>query len=182
MSQSAPSTRGAARARARVARAAQAAQAAQQRARLSVVPGGGRHAPRVPFAALVLGVLGLGLVGLLVLNTSLQQGAFHARDLEARAESLSERRDALEVRVAALRSPQRLARQAAAMGMVPNDNPAFLRLRDAKVLGNPAPATTAAAPQFLAPPRGTPSPRGAPGRNGGGEPGQHAPERPRSSR
>jgi cell division protein FtsL len=131
---------------------ARIADAVQQRARLSVVRGGRTHAPRVPFAALVLTVLALGLVGLLVLNTSLQQGAFYARDLEARAEKLTERREALQIQVAELREPQRVAAQASALGMVPNANPAFLRLSDGKVLGDPTPAPAAAA-GFLTPPR-----------------------------
>lgn len=119
--------------------------AVQQRARLAVIHGGTGHAPRVPFAALVLAVLALGLVGLLVLNTSLQQGAFYARDLEARAQVLAQQREALELRVAGLREPQRVAEKAAAMGMVPNPSPAFLRLSDGAVLGDPGQAAGEAA-------------------------------------
>jgi cell division protein FtsL len=128
------------------------ADAVTNRARLSVVRGT-TNAPRVPFAALVLTVLGLGLVVLLVLNTSLQQGAFQARDMEDRAQVLTEQREALELQVAELREPQRVADRAAAMGMVPNDSPAFLRLTDGKVLGNSAPALAAAPADFLTPPR-----------------------------
>jgi cell division protein FtsL len=128
-------------------------EAAQRRARLAVVRGGPTHAPRVPFAALVLTVLALGLVGLLVLNTTLQQGAFYARDLEARAQTLTEQRQALQLRVAELREPQRVAEKAAALGMVPNPSPAFLRLSDGEVLGRPNPAGAESAPQFLTSPR-----------------------------
>jgi cell division protein FtsL len=141
---------------------ARIADAVTNRARLSVVRGT-TNAPRVPFAALVLTVLGLGLVGLLVLNTSLQQGAFHARDMEDRAQLLTEQREALELQVAELREPQRVADRAAAMGMVPNDSPAFLRLTDGKVLGNSAPALAAAPADFLTPPRAE---RAAPVRTG----------------
>jgi hypothetical protein len=129
------------------------ADAVGQRARLSLVRGTRNTAPRLPFAALVLTVLALGLVGLLVLNTSLQQGAFRARDLESRAEALREHRQALELKVAELREPQRVARQAAAMGMVPNPAPAFLRLSDGKVLGNAEPAVAGTTLDFLSPPR-----------------------------
>ncbi|HEX2176677.1 MAG TPA: hypothetical protein VHG70_12270 [Nocardioidaceae bacterium] len=147
---------------------ARIADAVQQRARLSVVRGGRTHAPRVPFAALVLTVLALGLVGLLVLNTSLQQGAFHARDLEARAERLAEHREALEIKVAELREPQRVAAAASALGMVPNSNPAFLRLSDGKVLGNVTPATADAAAGFLTPPRAAHASPVRTGSSGGG--------------
>jgi hypothetical protein len=140
-------------------------EAAQRRARLAVVRGGG-HAPRVPFAALVLTVLALGLVGLLLLNTSLQQGAFYARDLEARAQTLTQEREALQLRVAELREPQQVAEKAAALGMVPNPSPAFLRLSDGKVLGDPSPAGAESAPQFLAPPRAVAVTHAGAGRNG----------------
>ncbi len=147
---------------------ARIADAVQQRARLSVVRGGTTRAPRVPFAALVLTVLGLGLVGLLVLNTSLQQGAFYARDLEARAETLTEQREALQIQVAELREPQRVAARASSLGMVPNPNPAFLRLSDGKVLGNVTPATADAAVGFLTPPRAADASPARTGSNGGG--------------
>jgi hypothetical protein len=124
-------------------------EAVQQRARLAVVRGGPNRAPRLPFAALVLTVLALGLVGLLVLNTSLQQGAFYARDLEARAQAISQHRQALEIAVSELREPQRVAEKAARLGMVPNRSPAFLRLPDGKVLGNPSPAGVGASAGFL---------------------------------
>jgi cell division protein FtsL len=141
-------------------------QSAQRRARLAVVRGGSTHAPRVPFAALVLTVVALGLVGLLVLNTSLQQGAFYARDLEARAQTLTEQREALQVHVAELREPQKVAEKAADLGMVPNPSPAFLRLSDGKVLGNPSPAGAETAPQFLTPPRAVHATHAGAGRNG----------------
>jgi hypothetical protein len=153
-----------ARARARITGAA------QQRARLFLVRGGRTDAPRVPFAAFVLAVLGLGLVGLLVLNTSLQQGAFHARDLEARAERLTEQREALELHVAELRDPQRVAARAAELGMVPNPSPAFLRLRDGKVLGNPTPATPEAVTALLSPQRAARANEPRTGSSGGGTP------------
>lgn len=141
-------------------------EAAQRRARLAVVRGGGPHAPRVPFAALVLTVLALGLVGLLVLNTSLQQGAFYARDLEARAQTLTQQREALQLRVAELREPQLVAEKAASLGMVPNPSPAFLRLSDGRLLGDPSPAGAETAPQFLAPPRAVAATHASAGRNG----------------
>lgn len=118
------------------ARVPRLADAVQQRARLSVVTGASQHAPRLPFAAFVLAVLGLGLVGLLVLNTTLQQGAFHARSLEQKAEDLEVRKEALALEVDALRAPDRVARQAQAMGMLPNHNPAFIFLGDNTVRGD----------------------------------------------
>jgi hypothetical protein len=129
------------------------ADAERMRARLSLVRGRPNPAPRLPFAALVLTVLVVGLVGLLVLNTSLQQGAFYVRDLQARAQALTDHREALELQVAALREPQRVAARASAMGMVPDHSPAFLRLSDGAVLGNAKPAGGGPTAELITVPR-----------------------------
>ena len=113
------------------------------KARLTVVPKAHQRRLRIPFAALVVITLGLGVVGLLLLNTSLQQGAFRMAAMSTRAASLLDRQQDLELRVEALRSPQRLAQRAQQLGMVPNLNPVFLRLSDGRVLGQPQPATPA---------------------------------------
>lgn len=120
----------------------------QPEPRLQVVPDRPRPAARGPFVVLVLSVLGFGMVGLLLLNTSLQQGSFVIHDLEGRTADLADRQGLLEQRVAALRAPENLARMATRQGMVPNPNPAFLRLSDGKVLGEarPAPAQTGGMP------------------------------------
>jgi hypothetical protein len=115
--------------------------AAPKSFRLSVVPRRpGAQAPRVPFVALVVGLLAAGLVGLLVLNTSMQQGVYVATDLRNQAAQLSIREQNLQVQVAELQSPERLAAVAAASGMVRNDTPAFLSLKTGKVLGVAKPA------------------------------------------
>jgi hypothetical protein len=156
--------------RARVPRLAEVV--AQQRARLSVVATGTTRAPRLPFAAFVLAVLGLGLVGLLVLNTTLQHQAFRARSLEHRADGLAVRRQALELEVDALRSPDLVARAAHGLGMVPNHSPAFLFLANGTVRGDTEPAGAAGAIRLdPLPPRARSAPEDAP-RAGSGTRGQ----------
>jgi hypothetical protein len=90
--------------------------------------------------ALVLVVLSLGLGTLLLLNTLLAQGSFTLHELEGQVAALADREQELQQRAAELAAPQRLARSAAALGMVPSENPAFLRAEDGKVLGEPVPA------------------------------------------
>lgn len=107
------------------------------RPQLSVVPVGTPHARRVPFVALVVGVLAAGLVGLLVLNTSLQRGAYTVTQLRDQVAALSLRQQNLEVKVARLQAPQRVAEEALAIGMVQGDSPAFLSLGTGKVIGVP---------------------------------------------
>ncbi|MEP6525991.1 MAG: hypothetical protein ABJA86_02415 [Nocardioidaceae bacterium] len=119
--------------------------------RLTLVPRAVRRTPKVPFVVLVLFVLGGGLVGLLVLNTSLQQGAFYEASLQGQQNGLATKQEDLRLKVAALRDPQRLAREAQSLGMVPNTNPAFIDLGDGSVLGDPRPATAGTGPQLTVP-------------------------------
>lgn len=116
------------------------AEAAVERARLTVVPRRRTRAPRVPFVTLVSLLLVGGVAGLLAFNTSMQQASFTATALEERAEALDAREQSLQMSLERLRDPQRVAVEARRMGMVPPSSPAFLRLGDGKVLGNPVAA------------------------------------------
>ncbi|MDP9823515.1 hypothetical protein [Nocardioides massiliensis] len=111
-----------------------------EQARLSVVPRLRRPTPRVPFVSLVVTLLVLGVAGLLMFNTSLQQASFTAAALETQAMKVTAERQALERELQLLRNPQRVAERAQKLGMVPAAAPAFLRLDDGTVLGNPVPA------------------------------------------
>lgn len=95
---------------------------------------------RAPFVGLVIALLSLGLTGLIVLSTVLQQQAFELQDLERTAGRLQTQHDSLAAEVAENRSPSRLAAEAVELGMVPNTNPVFLRLSDGEVVGTPRPA------------------------------------------
>jgi type II secretory pathway pseudopilin PulG len=119
------------------------AEAAVERARLTVVPRRARRAARVPFVTLVSLLLVLGVAGLLLFNTSMQQASFKATAMEERAQVLDAKEQSLQLQLAHLRDPQRVAVRAQRLGMVPPSSPAFIRLSDGKVLGNPTPATSA---------------------------------------
>ncbi len=97
---------------------------------LRVLPGGRSSAPRAPFVVLVLLVLGAGLVGLLLLNTNLQQSSFELRDLEHETRLLRDRHAELSQLVAKQASPEMLAERADALGMVPADERQYLVLDD----------------------------------------------------
>lgn len=105
------------------------------RPRLTVVAARGERTGRVPFVTMVVTLLGLGLVGLLVLNTSLQRGTYAVTDLRSQAAQLDLREQNLQLEVARLQSPQRVASLALGLGMVRNDSPAFLSLQTGKVVG-----------------------------------------------
>ncbi|WP_211239601.1 hypothetical protein [Jiangella gansuensis] len=100
-----------------------------RRPMLRSVPVRSSKAPRAPFVVLVLLVLGVGLIGLLVLNTSLQQGSFELGELQSRTDELRDRQAQLAEEVAERSAPGALAEQAARMGMVPAEEPPrFLEL------------------------------------------------------
>ena len=112
------------------------AEEAVGRARLAVVPRQRRRpAPRVPFVALVGIVLLGGVAGLLLFNTHMQKGSFHATALQQEATELHAREQQLRMELDALRDPQALAGKARDLGMVPADSPVFLDLATGKVIG-----------------------------------------------
>lgn len=118
------------------------AEAARERARLTVVPRRSRSAARAPFVTLVTLLLVLGVAGLLYFNTNMQTASFKATAMEERATVLDAKEQALQMRLAVLRDPQRVAEEAQRLGMVPPASPAFIRLSDGKVLGQPQPASS----------------------------------------
>ncbi|HMG29133.1 MAG TPA: hypothetical protein VK585_03310 [Jiangellaceae bacterium] len=99
---------------------------------LRAVPAVAVRPRRAPFVVLVLLLLGVGLVGLLVLSTGLQQGSFELTDLERETTLLRDRQAALADEVARRAAPGTLAERATSLGMVPNDSPIFLRLGPAE--------------------------------------------------
>lgn len=109
-------------------------------ASLRLVPTPGRRAPKSAFVALVVAILGAGLVGLLLLTTSMQQGAFALFEAENQIGDLRQERQTLAAELASRESPQALAQAAALAGMVPNDTPAFLDLESGTIRGELVPA------------------------------------------
>ena len=108
------------------------------RSRLSVVPPRATTARSGPFVLLVAAILVIGLVGLLMLNLSMQKASFQLASLQDRSDALQTREQRLDVTVDRLSSSDRLTDEATRMGMVPNPNPVFLDLSNGKVIGDPA--------------------------------------------
>lgn len=98
---------------------------------LRLLPGGRTGAPRAPFVVLVLLILGAGLVGLLLLNTNLQQSSFELRDLNQETRLLRDRHAELSRLVAQQASPEELARRADELGMVPAEERLYVVLEGA---------------------------------------------------
>jgi len=123
--------------------------APRSRPRLQIVAPTSAAPRRAPFVGVIVAVLGLGLLGLLALNTAIAEGAFRQADLERQLASLQDDEQALQQRVAVLAAPQRLAARAHEIGMVATVDPVFLRASDGAVLGKAHPAP--AAPVVITP-------------------------------
>ncbi len=124
------------------------AQAAVARAKLTVAPAPVSSIPRAGFIVVVSVILSLGVVGLLMFNTSMQQASFLATKLDAQATKLAAQQQQLELELAAMHDPQQVAVAARKLGMVPPPSPTFILLTDGSIVGEGAPATSADAVQI----------------------------------
>jgi len=102
-------------------------------------PTGGGQAARTPFVLLVVVLLGGGLIGLLMLNSALSEGAFKLDDLQKETKSLTDEEQSLQRDIDAYSAPDALQRRAQELGMIPGGDPAFLN-PDGTVKGAPSPA------------------------------------------
>ncbi|CAL9561012.1 hypothetical protein [Streptomyces sp. enrichment culture] len=147
-----------------------------------LLPAGRARAARTPFVLLVVLLLGGGLIGLLVLNSALSEGAFELDDLKRDTKNLTDEEQALQRDIDAHSAPDALQRRARDLGMVPGGDPAFLA-PDGSIKGVPGPAASGAprvpAPEAMATatvplpsaaasvPTGAPAPTPAPSTNPG---------------
>ncbi|GAA3561720.1 hypothetical protein GCM10022197_16690 [Microlunatus spumicola] len=110
----------------------------------------GARMARLPFLIVLIAAFGLGMAGLLLLNTTLQNQEFEARRLNSQASQLTYVQDDLESQLQTVSSPGSLAQKAYAQGMRPNVHPAFLVLPDGTVKGD-AETTKGTEMRYLAP-------------------------------
>lgn len=124
-----------------------------RRPALRPVPATGRRIATFPFVSVVALVLACGMVGLLVLTTTLQNQAFHVQARQQEAGRLADRLASLQAQAADSRSVQNLAVAAQRLGMRPNPYGAQLQVPDGTVLGKDAPVTGAEIPgvRYLSP-------------------------------
>ncbi|MGH3729697.1 MAG: hypothetical protein ACRDTU_13250 [Micromonosporaceae bacterium] len=99
-------------------------------------------APRAPFVMLVLVLVSAGIIGLLVLNTKINENSFQLQGMRDRQSTLDTREQGLKSALEEKESPGNLAAAAKRLGLVRAENPAFLHLPDGRVLGVPQPGGT----------------------------------------
>ncbi|MEU5577919.1 septum formation initiator family protein [Streptomyces huasconensis] len=119
-----------------------------------LLPQGRNQAARTPFVLLVVLLLGGGLITLLILNSSLNEGSFQVSELKRQTKDLTEEKQQLQRDVDGYAAPDALQRRADKLGMVPGGDPAFLD-PDGTVRGVPGAAAarpSALRPQEAAPP------------------------------
>lgn len=109
--------------------------------RLRVAPPAPVSAPKAPFVAGVLAVVIAGVVGILVLNTKINENAFRLDALQQQQGKLDRTEAQLTQDLADKESPTSLAAAARRLGLVPAGSPAFITLPDGKVLTVPQPAS-----------------------------------------
>jgi hypothetical protein len=115
--------------------------------RLRVAPPAPVTVARAPFVAMMLVVVIAGVVGILVLNTKINENAFRLDALQRNGQVLDRKEDAMNRELANVESPGSLAAAARRLGLVPADRPAFIKLPDGTVLGVPKPASAAGQPR-----------------------------------
>src|SRR3954465_2531693 len=106
----------------------------QPRPALRLVAAPRAAAARLPFALLVAGILGSGLVALLMLHTLAAQDGFTLHKLQRQSAALSDLEQQLTVANQQAQAPSSLATRARALGMVPTGDLHVLRRRDGRVV------------------------------------------------
>ncbi|MGA0078581.1 MAG: hypothetical protein ACO4AN_04540 [Candidatus Nanopelagicales bacterium] len=86
------------------------------------------------FGLFISGILFLGLIGGLIINTSLSHGQFLISQLRAELITAADLSESLSQEVARLESPELLKERAIQMGMVPGPGAGFIDLRDGRII------------------------------------------------
>ena len=100
----------------------------------------GRAKPRLAYAIIAVGGVALIVVAQMLLSIAVTQGAYEVDGYQIAQAKLARQEQQLREDLDRVQSPQYLAANAEALGMVPNANPVYLRLSDGSVHGQPAAA------------------------------------------
>jgi hypothetical protein len=99
---------------------------------------------RTPFIRLLVGLLGGALISLLVISTTLAQGAFRITTLQQQNANLSRQEQILSNQVAQAADPAVIAKRAQQLGMRPNPQLGFIDPKTGKIMvGKPSSAEAA---------------------------------------
>lgn len=113
---------------------------ARQRNGLTVAPPAPVQVPRAPFIMLIIIAVIGGVLGILVINTKINENQFRLTNLHQQQTGLDRQQSQLEQEIADKASPNNLAAAAMMLGLVPAGTPGYIRLPDGRVVGVPRPA------------------------------------------
>lgn len=99
-----------------------------------------RARPRIVYALSAVAGMATIVIVQLLLSVGISQGAYEVSRLQASQVELGRTAESVTEDLVRISSPQSLAANAEALGMVSNSNPVYLRLSDGAVLGAPASA------------------------------------------
>ncbi|ROP64020.1 hypothetical protein [Curtobacterium sp. PhB115] len=99
-----------------------------------------RARPRIGYAVTAVVALGILLLAQLGISMVLSQGAYTLNSLSTEQTNLSRTQQSLSEELRVLDSPQNLARNAQALGMIANSTPVYLDPKTGRVYGTPTPA------------------------------------------
>ncbi|MCW3843252.1 hypothetical protein ONA70_24420 [Micromonospora yasonensis] len=108
--------------------------------RLRVAPPPPVRVPRAPFAGLIVVLVVGGVLGILAVNTKINENAFKLEKLQQQQAKLDVDQQQLEKEIADQKAPGNLTANARKLGLVESDDPAYIRLPDGKTIGIPHPA------------------------------------------
>lgn len=98
------------------------------------------------FLGFVAVLIAFGVMANLSVQTFLSQGAFTEQQLLLQTRNSAAEVQALQQQLSVMAAPATLAERARKLGMVPMQNPVFLRLSDGEILGKRAGARSFVAP------------------------------------
>jgi hypothetical protein len=104
-------------------------------------PVGAAQRPKLLYAGIAVGALILIVVAQLALSIGVSNGAYRLNSLQQEQKKLSRDYQASSEAADKLSSPQNLAANADALGMVANGSPVYLRLSNGQVVGSPTAAS-----------------------------------------
>ncbi|MET8093871.1 hypothetical protein [Micromonospora sp. NPDC005220] len=108
--------------------------------RLRVAPPAPVSVPRAPFAALIVVLVVGGVLGILAVNTKINENAFRLERLQQQQARLDLEKQQLDKQIADAEAPGNLTAEARRLGLVDAGEPGYIRLPDGKTLEVPQPA------------------------------------------
>ncbi|MFI6264255.1 hypothetical protein [Micromonospora sp. NPDC051006] len=108
--------------------------------RLRVAPPPPVSVPRAPFAALIVVLVVGGVLGVLLVNTKINENAIRIEKLQQQQAKLDVEQEQLNKQIADFEAPGNLVAAARKLGLVESGEPGYVRLPDGRTIGVPQPA------------------------------------------